>query len=140
MPAESAAAAHKRLLREAARRREAVNLLRIAECMCRYAASELGNGLGPAEARAAAAEAAGELAMVAESLRRLTRLGPAERRARAVQLAALGWSKHRVAVALGVSDRAVQAYSRPRSPAGPGNSTAGDLLPGSGCRSTPLRQ
>ena len=116
MPAESAGAARKRLSREAARRREAVNLLRIAECMCRYAASELGNGLGPADARAAAAEAAAELAMVAESLRRLTRLGPSERRVRAVQLAAVGWDKRRIATQLGVSDRTVRGYFR----AGPG--------------------
>ena len=91
-------------------------MLRIAECTARYGASVLSNGAGPGEAREAALEVASELAMIAESLRRLTRLSGPERRERAVQLAALGWSKHRVAVQLGVSDSAVRGWlrSRPR--------------------------
>ena len=101
-------------------------MLQIAECTCRYGASVLANGAGPGEARAAALEAAEELAVVAESLRRLTRLSGPERRVRAFQLAAAGWSKPRIAVQLGVSDRTVRYYFRPRSPAGPGSSTAGD--------------
>ena len=88
---ESAGAARKRLSREAARRRGAVTVLQIAECTARYGASVLANGASPDEARAAAVEVAAELATIAETLRRLTRLGPSERRERAVQLAALGW-------------------------------------------------
>ncbi len=113
---ESAGAARKRLSREAARRREAVTVLQIAECTARYGASVLANGASPDEARAAAVEVAAELATIAETLRRLTRLGPSERRERAVQLAALGWDKQRIAVQLGVSDRTVRYYFRPRSP------------------------
>jgi len=113
--------------REAARRREAVTVLRIAECTARYGASVLSNGADPGEARAAAIECAAELAMIAETLRRLTRLSGPERRALAVKLAALGWSKHRVAVQLGVSDSAVRGWlrSRPR-PRPLSDSTGGD--------------
>lgn len=93
-------------------------MLQIAACTTTYAASQLGNGLGPDEAREVAVFTAGELALVAESLRRLTRLSGPERRARAVQLVGLGWSKHRVAVALGVSDSAVRGWVRSRSTAG----------------------
>ena len=102
-------------------------MLQIGEATCRYAASQLLNGLGPDEARETAVFVAGELELVAEALRRLTRLGPAERRERAVQLAGLGWSKPRVAVQFGVSAIArccgADLRSRPRPP---GDSTAGD--------------
>ncbi len=113
--AESAekSARRKALAREAARRRSAVNTLLIGECTCRYGASVLANGSDPAEARAAALEVAAELSMVAETLRRLTRLGPADRRAMAARLAAVGWPKHRIAVQLGVSDVTVFNYLRP---------------------------
>jgi hypothetical protein len=110
-------AERKRRAREAARRREATSVLRIIEATARYGASQLnGSGLGPEQARAVAVEVASELAMAAEALRRLARLGPAERRERARQLAALGWPKHRIAVQLGVSDVTVFNYLRPRSP------------------------
>ena len=66
----AAAAARKALARQAARRREAVNMLRIAECTCRYAAGQLGDGIGPGEARATALFVAGELTAVARALRR----------------------------------------------------------------------
>ena len=91
-------------------------MLQIAECTARYGASVLANGASPDEARAAAVEVAAELATIAGTLRRLTRLGPSERRERAVQLAALGWDKQRIAVQLGVSDRTVRYYFRRRSP------------------------
>ena len=107
--------------RAAERRRSAVTALQIAECTCAYAASQLGNGLGPEEARETAVFVASELELVADTLRRLTRLSVAERRRLAVQLVGLGWSKHRVAVQLGVSDSAVRGWLRSRS-----NSTAGD--------------
>ena len=113
MPESAKSAERKRAAREAARRREAAGVLRIAEATCRYAASQLGNGIDPAEARETAAFVAGELAVVAEALRRLTRLGPAERRVLARQLVGLGWSKQAVAVRLGVSDRTVRGYFRP---------------------------
>ena len=92
-----------------------MGLLRIAECGVRYAISELSNGSGPAEARAVAVEMAGELCMIAEALRRLTRLGPADRRVLAVQLVALGMSQREVADRLGVSTRTVWGYLRPGS-------------------------
>ena len=90
-------------------------MLQIGEATCRYAASQLLNGLGPEEARETAVFVAGELELVAEALRRLTRLGPAERRERAVQLAGLGWSRPRVARYLGVSERVLRNYLRSRS-------------------------
>jgi DNA-binding CsgD family transcriptional regulator len=106
----SADAVRKRAVSQDQRRREAVAALRLAEQMCGYAAGQLGNGLGPDEARAAALEAAAELAELASVLRRLTRLSPAERRRRAVQLAGLGMPKREVAIRLGVSERAVWYY------------------------------
>jgi hypothetical protein len=105
----------RRLAREAQRRREAVDLLRLAECGVRYAISELSNGTGPAEARAVAVEMAGELSMIAASLRRLTRLSGPERRSLARQLAADGVPTGRIAAQLGVSDRAVRYYVRGRA-------------------------
>ena len=115
------ATVRKRNVREAARRREALTVLQIAEATARYGASVLANGSGPVEARAAAVEVAAELSMAAEALRRLTRLGPSERRARARQLAALGWPKHRIAVQLGVSD--VTVFNYLRRDRGPGRGT-----------------
>lgn len=66
----------------------------------------------PAEARGAAMEAAAELAVVADTLRRLTRFGPAERRALAAKLAGLGWTRRQIAERLGVGERAVRTYLR----------------------------
>jgi hypothetical protein len=107
---ETAERERKRRAYEAGRRREAVTMLRVAEAMCGYAASQLADGLGPEEARAAAIEAAGELAALAAQLRRLTRLRPADRRVLAAQLTALGLSRREVAGRLGVTDRAVRGY------------------------------
>ena len=119
---ETASAERERLAREAARRRQAVTLLRIGECACRYAAQQLsngtGSGTGPLEARAAAMEAAAELVVVAEAVRRLAALEPGERRALAVQLASAGWSMREVAERVGVSESAVYGYLRPASPEG----------------------
>ena len=100
-------------------------MLQIGEATCRYGASQLLNGLGPEEARETAVFVAGELELLAEALRRLTRLGPAERRERAVQLVGLGWSRPRIARHLGVSERVLRNYLRPR-PRSPGDSTAVD--------------
>ena len=94
------------------RRRQAATLLHIAEATCRYAGSVLSNGTGPAEAQGAALEAAAELVVVAEALRRLTFVGPGERRELAVQLQSAGWSRSRIADRLGVSEQAVRKYLR----------------------------
>ena len=53
-------AEQKRLAREAARRREAVGVLRIIEATARYAATQMSNGAAPGMARAVALEAAAE--------------------------------------------------------------------------------
>lgn len=55
-------------------------MLQISEATCRYAASVIGNGASPGEARQTALFVAGELTAVARSLRRLSRPGEAERR------------------------------------------------------------
>ena len=110
---ETADAVRRRLPREAARRRQAVATLRLAEAVARYAADQMANGLAPEQARAAAIDAAGELAELAALLRKLTRLGPAERRELALELGGLGWDKHRIAVRLGLSDRRCGTTSGP---------------------------
>lgn len=103
-----------------------VDVLRVAESLAGYAAGRVGNGLGPAEARLAAVEAASELAEVASVLRRLARLSASERSALVGRLTALGLSRVEVARRLGVSERTVYRVLR-SGPAGePGNSTAGD--------------
>ena len=94
--------------REAARRREAVDLLRLAAVTVDYTLRELANGLNPEQARVAAIEAAAELSVVSEELRRLTRLGPAERRTLALQLTSLGMTQREAAARLGVSERTVR--------------------------------
>lgn len=87
-----------------------MSLLNISGGVLIHATRRLGNGLPPEQARAVVVEAAGELAVLAAELRKLTRLGPAERRALAVQLVALGMTRHEAAIRLGVSDRAVTNY------------------------------
>jgi DNA-directed RNA polymerase specialized sigma24 family protein len=89
-----------------------VVLLRITAATADYAAAQLGNGLSPEAARVAAVEVAEELKAAAGSLRRLTRLGPAERRALAVELAEAGMSQREIAGRLGLSLRAVWGYLR----------------------------
>ena len=82
MPESAAKSAQRKArVREAERRRQAVNTLRIAEAMCGYGAEQLANGLAPAEARGACVELAGELSDVATALRRAAMLRPAQRRA-----------------------------------------------------------
>ena len=103
-------AEQQRLGREAARRREAVTMLRITEATCRYAAVQLGNGAGRDEARETALFVAGELTVVAEALRRLTRLRPDERRALARQLDGRGCPRRQIADRLGISERSVWRY------------------------------
>jgi DNA-directed RNA polymerase specialized sigma24 family protein len=103
-------AERKRRAREDGRRRQAVALLNVAGGMMHYAVRQLGNGIGPEQARAVAADAAGELAVLAAELRRLTRLGPEQRRALAVRMVALGMTRHEAAIRLGVSDATVRNY------------------------------
>jgi hypothetical protein len=103
-------AERKALARAAERRRQAVTMLQIAECTCRYAAGQLGDGITPEQARETALFVAGELAAVADGLRRLTRLDPAARRALAVQLGNLGVPTIEIARRLGVDPRCVRYY------------------------------
>jgi DNA-directed RNA polymerase specialized sigma24 family protein len=101
---------HRAREREAGRRDQAAADLRLIAVVAVYAAGQLADGLGPEAARRAALEMAAELEACASSLRRLTRLRPAERRALAVQLAGLGLSTQEIARQLGVTDRAVRYY------------------------------
>lgn len=93
--------------RKALARRRAVDTLRLAAAVAGYAAAQLANGIGPAEARRAVVDAAIELETAAGNLRRLARLSlsPAERRALAVQLVADGWSQARAAELSGIHQR-----------------------------------
>jgi DNA-binding CsgD family transcriptional regulator len=100
--------------RDADRRRQAADELRLAASLAEYAAGQIGNGLTPGQARRAAVEAAGELEAAAAAVRRLARLRLAERRAVAKLLAAQGMSRVEIARRLGVSDRAVYYYVRGR--------------------------
>ncbi len=88
-------------------RARVVDLLRIAEGIAGYAAREVGNGLGPDEARRAALEAAADLEAAASALRGLARPDPvadsAARRAAALELAASGWPARAIAERLGVN-------------------------------------
>jgi hypothetical protein len=104
------AARRKALAREDARRRQAVTMLQISATTCTYAASRLGNGASPAEARETALFVAGELTAMAEALRRLTRMSGPQRRVLARQLAALGWPTRQIARQLGVDPRCVRYY------------------------------
>ncbi len=112
-------ARRKRLAYEAARRRSAVNLLRIMACTCDYASERLANGASPAEAAETMAFVTGELAEVAAALRKLTGLtglSLAERRVRAAQLTRLGMTREEVGRRLGVSAKSVRAYLRAQAP------------------------
>ena len=100
---------------QSAERRRAVDALRIAEGIAGYAARSLGNGLEPEQARRAALETAGELEQVAAALRRLARPDDsARRRAVALELAAAGWPRQRIAEQLGVSGETARRYLHSR--------------------------
>jgi DNA-binding NarL/FixJ family response regulator len=104
-------AERRRRRREAARRAEAANALRVGEAVCAYARQQLlAGGLSPEEARTLALETAAALAQLADSLRTLTRLGIAERRALARSLANLGTPTKQIAQQLGTCDRTVRYY------------------------------
>jgi hypothetical protein len=111
-PAPTGTAEQKRLMREAAARRRAADLLRVTEATCAYAGRQLSNGIGPEEARRVGLDAAEELAEAARMLRRLTRLSAAERKAEAARLRALGFGTQAIADRLGVSMHSAWNYSR----------------------------
>jgi hypothetical protein len=96
---------------EAARRREAVTELRVAEATIAYTAAQLSNGLSPEQAREAMVELAGELAVLAGALRHLARLSPAERVALARLWTGQGQSRVEVARRLGCSERTVWRWT-----------------------------
>ena len=85
-------------------------MLRISASTCSYASTQLADGIGPAEAREVALFTAGELVVMAEALRKLTRPTLAERKALARELTGLGWPARRVADRLGVHERTVWRY------------------------------
>ena len=106
-------AERKALARLAARRREAARMLALVEVTARYGASTLAsaNGASPAEARETVLFLAEQLEAMAVALRRLAAPdGPAERRAHARRLAALGRSRREIAGRLGISERSVRDY------------------------------
>jgi hypothetical protein len=114
MTTPTARALARRAVREAERRRAAVDVLRVAEATVAYAIAQLGNGISRTEARRAGLDVAEELAEVARALRRLTRLSPAERRAEAARMAGLGFGTQQIADRLGVSMHSAWNYTRGR--------------------------
>lgn len=100
----------KALARQRARRREAVGVLVVAQSTVGYAITQLSDGLTPQEAREAAIEAASELEAVAAALRRLTRMGPGDRRRLALLMIAGGMTRREAGVRLGVSERTIRYY------------------------------
>jgi DNA-binding CsgD family transcriptional regulator len=109
-PAPTGTAERKRAMRERARRADAVEALRLAQSTVGYTITVLANGATAEAARQAAWEAAEELALLAQGLRRLTRLSPRERAAQAQHLAALGYSDPQIAARVGVSIHTVWGY------------------------------
>jgi hypothetical protein len=113
------------LARDAARRRQAITVLRIAASIAGYAAAQLGE-LDPDEARQATMYAALELERTAEILRRLViaavtdpqRAEAARRRALAAELAGQDVPLAEIAGRLGISQETARGYLRSRSPAG----------------------
>ena len=100
----------KRDRREAARRREAVRLLLLAEAGAGYAARQVSDGLGPAEARDAVLQAAAELELAAGALRQAVQLRPADRRVLAGLMASNGVGTREIAATVGVTPRTVRKY------------------------------
>ena len=92
-------------------------MMQISESTLRYGVAQLGNGTSPAEARRTALFIAGDLATTAEALRKAVRPRPGARRAMARRLAAQGMPRRQVAEIVGVSEKTLYRYLRPRSPA-----------------------
>lgn len=99
-----------RVMARAARRREAVQLLRVAASMADYAARQAGNGLAPEDARLVVAEAAAELAAASARLMHLARLDPEERRQMARLWVGAGMPVVEVARRLGCAERSVHRW------------------------------
>jgi uncharacterized protein YjcR len=113
-------------LNEAARRRQAADLLRTIAFVSSYASAQLRDGLSPEQARRATVEAAGELAAAAKALRHLARLRMAERYKLALTLAGQGMPTAEIAARLGCAPRTVDRWKeRARSGAGPPRGTRG---------------
>jgi hypothetical protein len=104
----------KRAAREAERRREAAALLRLMASACGYSAEQISNGMGPAEARQAVVEMAGEFAVAAQSLRRLARLPARQRAALGAFLAGQGMGTQEIATRLGVCAHTAWHYQHGR--------------------------
>lgn len=110
MPSSVEQSARRETLVRQAARRQAVDVLRIAGATAEYASRVIANGLSPEQARRAALDAAGELELIAGTLRRLARLTPPERRQLAVELAADGMSHREIARRIDVSKRRTWDY------------------------------
>jgi DNA-binding NarL/FixJ family response regulator len=82
--------------------------------MSSYAAGQVGDGLSPAEARCALVEAAEALAEVALHLRALAGVSGPGRREAAAEMAGLGIPRREIATRLGLTERTVRDYLRPR--------------------------
>jgi DNA-binding CsgD family transcriptional regulator len=112
--APTGTAGQKRAMREAERRRQAAELLRITEATIGYAAVQISNGLTPEQAQKVVWEMAGELAVVAASLRRLARLPARDRAMLARLLAGKGLGTQEIATRLGVSAHTAWHYKHGR--------------------------
>jgi DNA-binding NarL/FixJ family response regulator len=113
-PAPTGTAEQKRRMREQSRRADAVEALRLAASTVNYTITVMANGATAEAARQAAWEAAEELALLAQGLRRLTRLSPRERAAQARHLAALGMGTQEIATRLGVCAHTAWHYQHGR--------------------------
>lgn len=92
-----------RARREAAKRRQAIDQLRIAGNVSFYAAARLAGQADPAEARLSVLTVATELERVAGALRKLAAMPPAQRRPVTAGLVADGMSLSQAGELLGVS-------------------------------------
>ena len=101
-----------------AARRELVRMLRIVANTATYAAGQLADGIGPAEAAETAVFAAEQCEAMAVALRRMAEPpdGAAGRRDQARRLAALGVPQREIARRLGRSERSVREYVAGRGP------------------------
>ena len=97
-------------------RRRAADVLRLAAGCAGYAAGQVGDGLGPAEADAAVRQAAEALAAVVLELRVLAPLEPGEVREAVAEMAGLGIPRAEISRRLGLSQKAVRVYLRRGSP------------------------
>ena len=94
--------------RRAARRREVVAELRVAESVIAYASQQLSNGISPDEARETALEASAQLSELAVALRKLVRLPVAQRRLLVASLTDAGYTQEQITRRAGVALKTVQ--------------------------------